>query len=343
MVKAVPREAVGANGASSRGVFKPPAGPWRKAVIAGQTQFEAEFRIAKVEEALLDRIRGSVGLRSQNDPFDVAIVQKLLAIAGLRLGVLQIIPKKSDGRIDAETIAAISAFEIDVMKKKKSDSKITLGERTWARLVKEAGRPDLAPDGYPQRPAGVTGLGNGGRDTLFTTFIITDPEAEGYPGYEDDPSPGAGADDIKILPAWKKRNIGDVDIPQLKTLGLHFSKQFHKKAIPQLLGLWQAWEDAGLLGQVMTFDGAFVPRYKRKLAHTQSNISNHAWGTAFDINTAFNRLGSTPAIMWETGCVFDLVPLAIQWGFYWGGWFGGNRVDGMHFEVRRLTDHQLPP
>jgi hypothetical protein len=65
-------------------------------------------------------------------------------------------------------------------------------------------------------------------------------------------------------------------------------------------------------------------------------LSNHAWGTAFDINVQWNGLGITPAFRNEAGSVRDLVEIAYQNGFYWGGWFK-SRQDGMHFEVYKIV------
>ena len=284
-------------------------------------------------------IKDSVGEKSKNDPFDVNVVQRLLTAAATKLGKPSLNPKQTMGLIDPDTKSAIRAFELEVMKLKKSDDKIRPNDRTWRRLVKEAGEVDTNPTGYPSRPAGITHLNNGNRDVIFTTFIIGDEKHANYPGYEDDPT--SGRDDIKILGNWEGKNIQSVEIPQLKKLGLPFKKRFHRKAVTQLLGLWQAWEDDGLLDRVCTFDGAFNARYKRKAVHLTQNLSNHSWGTAFDINASTNGLGATPAIIWEEGCVFELVPWATRWGFDWGGWFGGGRVDGMHFEVRVLTNKAL--
>ena len=58
------------------------------------------------------------------------------------------------------------------------------------------------------------------------------------------------------------------------------------------------------------------------------------WSTAFDINYAWNRLGALPALRGEKGSVRELVAIAHQHGFYWGGHF--SRRDGMHFEVARV-------
>ena len=45
-------------------------------------------------------------------------------------------------------------------------------------------------------------------------------------------------------------------------------------------------------------------------------------------------LGAEPAWPGQRGCVFELVPIAHKFGFYWGGHF--KRRDGMHFEMAKL-------
>jgi hypothetical protein len=82
---------------------------------------------------------------------------------------------------------------------------------------------------------------------------------------------------------------------------------------------------------MLTFDGAFAPRFIRC---NNTSLSNHAFGTAFDINADENPLGAQPALPADKGCVFELVPIAHQFGFYWGGHF--SRRDGMHFEVAKV-------
>lgn len=292
----------------------------------------------------MPRIIQSVGKKGKNDPFDTAVVQKLLAVAATLLGKTSFIPSNYDGRIDDSTIKAIETFQRDVLRATKPDGRIDPGGATFRKLVQAAGEVDVNPDGWPARPAGVTQLTASARDGIFSTFVITDPSHTNYPGYEDTTSTDPDAkDDIVIKGGWVGRNIHEVTIPQLAKIVVPAApkKYFHKRAIPQLLGLWQAWDDAGLLDRIRTFDGAYNARYMRNGPHIQSRLSNHAWGTAFDINERTNKLGQTPAVSWEAGCVFDLVPLAVRWGFYWGGWFGGGRVDGMHFEVRTLTHEEL--
>ncbi|WP_203423108.1 M15 family metallopeptidase [Sinorhizobium sp. BG8] len=108
--------------------------------------------------------------------------------------------------------------------------------------------------------------------------------------------------------------------------------RFHRAAERQLTALWLEWESSGLLDRILTYDGAYVPRFQRK---SKTKLSNHAFGTAFDINAAFNPLGAEPALMGQKGCIRELVSIANKHGFYWGGHFLV-REDGMHFEVAKL-------
>lgn len=147
---------------------------------------------------------------------------------------------------------------------------------------------------------------------------------------------GPNTDDIRITDGWDTQNVGSVAIPQLRRFKREGKTRFFKKAHEQLRGLFNAWEKAGLLGNILTWDGAFNPRYMRKATHDRAHLSNHSWGTAFDINAAWNKLGKPVARLGKPGCVLELVEIAYDYGFYWGGHFGGGRSDGMHFEVAKL-------
>jgi hypothetical protein len=143
---------------------------------------------------------------------------------------------------------------------------------------------------------------------------------------------------IRTLGTWQRDNIVTVEIPQLVgklAFGSRPSKgrmQFHKKAAPQLLALWSAWESAGVLDRVLTYEGSFDARFIRG---STTELSNHALGTAFDINAKWNPLGAIPALAGREGSVRELVEIANQHGFFWGGHFK-RRPDGMHFEVAKI-------
>ncbi len=140
---------------------------------------------------------------------------------------------------------------------------------------------------------------------------------------------------IVVDPAWVRANITRIMVPQLRDLGLRRTGQIrvHVKAADPVLDLFQAWEVAGLLDHVLTWNGSYVPRFIRG---SRKTLSNHAFGTAFDINVAWNRLGTVPALRSEHGSVRELVKLANKHGFYWGGHYR-KRKDGMHFELARRT------
>ena len=142
---------------------------------------------------------------------------------------------------------------------------------------------------------------------------------------------------IRVIDGWDKENIATVLIPQLKGIKVggrpsSGRMRFHQYAADQLLALWQNWGDAGLLGLILTYDGSYAPRFVRG---SRKSLSNHAFGTAFDINARWNRLGTTPALRGEEGSVRELVGIANKHGFFWGGHYK-KRLDGMHFEVAKL-------
>lgn len=149
------------------------------------------------------------------------------------------------------------------------------------------------------------------------------------------PNPtAANPEGIRITSDWAQKNVVVVDIPQLREVqGAPQGGKvlFHRKGAEQLRSLWAAWEAQGLLPQVRTFDGTWAPRFVRG---SRSTLSNHAYATAFDVNARWNALGAKPAPKGKAGSVLELVPLAHEHGFEWGGHFA--RVDGMHFQLGKL-------
>lgn len=147
----------------------------------------------------------------------------------------------------------------------------------------------------------------------------------------------ANGDFIRITNGWDAKYIVDVHVPQLRKIpGVKYDTiKFHRVAAEQLQRLWAAWEAAGLLHLIRTFDGAWVPRTIRL---KPTVLSNHAYGTAFDINARWNGLMRVAALVGQEGSVRELVPLANAHGFYWGGHWnydGKGASDGMHFEWAR--------
>ena len=182
---------------------------------------------------------------------------------------------------------------------------------------------DTTSSNFPPRPSFNPLVSNAQREAVFGHYdYVPAPERD---------NPEA----IRILGTWERDNIVPVPIPQLrKALGNRGPETitFHRLAAKQLQGMWADWEKAKLLDRILVWDGSFVPRFVRG---SRSVLSNHAFGSAFDINERYNSLGKRPALVGEKGSLRELVPIANQWGFYWGGHYQG-RPDGMHFEVAFL-------
>jgi hypothetical protein len=187
--------------------------------------------------------------------------------------------------------------------------------------------PTRTNDFFPPKPRFPPLVSDADRRMIFGNFDYV-------------PAPtAANPDAIKITDGWDHQNIVSVTVPGLAGItigGTHLRSgghvSFHKKAASQLVSLWRAWGEANLLDRILTFDGAYNPRFQRG---NHSRLSNHAFGTAFDVNAAQNGFRKPVAPIGKAGCVMELVAIANEHGFYWGGHFAPN-TDGMHFEVAKL-------
>lgn len=177
----------------------------------------------------------------------------------------------------------------------------------------------LGPNWPPPKP-GLRSPSAAVRAQLFGTFR-----------FKAAPTPD-NPEAIQILGTWQRDNLKSVTIPQLVGVpGAHPKGQvhFHRAGTDALKNTFAAWEQAGLLQLVLSWAGSFNPRFIRGSRET---LSNHAYGTAFDINAAWNPLGARPALVGKRGSVRELVPIAQDHGFAWGGHYKA-RPDGMHFEL----------
>jgi hypothetical protein len=152
-----------------------------------------------------------------------------------------------------------------------------------------------------------------------------------------------GGGQVRLLYNWEESNIVTVYIPALDgvhTDGGKFSGRvrWHRRCVEQLQFAWAEAKDAGLMPFVKTWDGSFNPRLMRG---SSTRLSNHAYGTAFDINAEWNGLGQEPAAVGRTGDVHAIAKVFKHHGFHWGGdW---ERPDGMHFEVGAIIDYEEEP
>ncbi|MHC5363139.1 M15 family metallopeptidase [Myroides sp. LJL110] len=138
---------------------------------------------------------------------------------------------------------------------------------------------------------------------------------------------------VLIVNDFETQNIVQVDIPQLKHIFGAKDRviRFHRKAREQLRGFFNEVEKQGMLSLLLSYGGSYNPRFIRG---STTKLSNHCFGTAFDINMQWNGFNKQPQVLGKKGSIRELVPLANEYGFYWGGHF--TRQDGMHFEVAKV-------
>lgn len=244
---------------------------------------------------------------------DVERVQYFLKGQGLYSGAV-------DGKFGAGTLAAVTAYQ----DRRRLTVDGVVGNATLLDFMVcgfALVPPAAAPGQFPAKPSFPPLASNAERGRVFGKFDFEPAPTKDNP------------EAIRITDGWDVRNISAERLPQLVALGLSRSGtvRFHRLAVPQLLALWAAWEKAGLLSLVKSWEGAFVARFVRG---SRTTLSNHAFGSAFDINYSGNELGKVPAAKGTPNSVRELVPLAHEHGFYWGGHF--SRGDGMHFEIAKI-------
>lgn len=198
--------------------------------------------------------------------------------------------------------------------------------------------------GFPLKPANPSSPTNATRNKDFTCFQFMQRPRAKRPDAEAIVQTGScdGAE-----PDWVAAHIVNVDIPQLRhARGSSGRVRCHALAAPMLVALFKQWEKDDLLHLIISYEGCFVPRYKRDQAppgtagHGQKRsadvkeLSNHSFGSAFDINFTDNQLGKVPAFCGQRGSLRELIASANRLGVFWGGHFG--KQDGMHFEISKL-------
>jgi len=230
-----------------------------------------------------------------------------------------------DGTFDSNTFTETKRFQTYVGFTSKEDVDGVVGPATMGEAMRLGFNPldddrtsETGPN-WPPIPIGISPLSATDRAKLFGTFTFKHTPTSSNP------------EAITITDGWAAKNIVPVTIQQLSSVSRNQTVQFHTAAADRLVNLFSAWDQAGLKDRIKTWGGSWVPRYVRG---SRTYLSNHAWGTAFDINVQWNMLGTRPALKGRTGSVRELVQIANTFGFYWGGHFKG-RPDGMHFEAFR--------
>ena len=131
-----------------------------------------------------------------------------------------------------------------------------------------------------------------------------------------------GGGRIAPEPSWVAEHIRTEEVPILGTVTCN------KFVLPQLREALEEIVIAGLGDKIYRdeYAGCYYPRF---IAGT-TTLSNHSFGTAFDINTRGNQRGTVGEIDRGVVAIFK------KWGFSWGGdW---NYTDPMHFEMSSIVE-----
>lgn len=187
-----------------------------------------------------------------------------------------------------------------------------VGPMTYAKAI-ELGLPVVVDKGqeWPPKPNIKFPANNNERGVRWGVFK-----------YTSSPTTSDNPERIAILGDWVTKNITSVICPVFK-----IKVNLNVRCADDYVKLMETWKKEGLSHLLLTHEGAFAPRFIRG---SRSSLSNHAWGSAFDVNYQWNQLGKTPAYVGQKGSVRELVPIANELGWFWGGHF--TRKDGMHFE-----------
>lgn len=138
---------------------------------------------------------------------------------------------------------------------------------------------------------------------------------------------------LKASARWESTSLVSITVPW-PTSQTGQRLKVHHAVADDFRALFDAWKAAGLLPYLLSCAGAHNTRMKRGKEKSKDlrDLSTHSFGAAMDVNAAWNPFGKLPAPKGTHGSVAELVPIAHQCGFVWGGDFSGSSVDGMHFE-----------
>jgi peptidoglycan hydrolase-like protein with peptidoglycan-binding domain len=201
-------------------------------------------------------------------------------------------PGEPGGIFGDKTDEATRAFQT----KAKIEADGIVGRQTLRKALNrgfelmEEPAADGTGSNFPPKPSFPPLVTNAQRQAIFGAYdYVADPKPRN-PGH------------IRILGTWEQDNIVDVPIPQLKKTAIGSRApstiRFHRLGAAQLQGLWKEWESAKLLDRILSFAGGFEPRFVRGSTAT---LSNHSFGSAFDINSEWNERGHRPALVGEKG------------------------------------------
>lgn len=253
-----------------------------------------------------------------------------------------------DGDFGMNTELATKIFQLKAglpLSGKLDERTLTVAQTMAYTVLPDDHYEKLAAADGPPHPHDLQSPSDKSREKNFGCFKFIQLPAANRP--DDESIVIKGSCDSSVAD-WAMANIVTFDMPQLRfAVGYYGKFRCHAAAEPVFRKVFADWQAADLLHLVISYAGCFVPRYKRgqappnagghgaKLSSAVSTLSNHSFGSAFDINAAENGFNSKPAHWQAKGCVMELVPVANRHGVYWGGHFS-KPLDGMHFEIASI-------
>ena len=159
---------------------------------------------------------------------------------------------------------------------------------------------------------------------------------------------------VKVPIAWETGTL--VRLGPYNTGKLTFSPRVHLHAAPVLSAFFETVKAAGMLADILTYDGGYVARLKRGVPSLPAGsskdlwgkqLSNHSRGCAIDLNAKWNQMGKPGAAAGTEGSMHRIAEIARNvrvevetpvghiWpaGIVWGGDWKGAQLDAMHWEV----------
>lgn len=140
------------------------------------------------------------------------------------------------------------------------------------------------------------------------------------------------------LQAFQRQNMGMLDFSDYSKVNKRLPNKIYcnKIIMEDLCKVFNDLVRTKLINEIISYDGCFNPRYIRGLEHKKL-LSNHAFGTALDLNATQNPLGKSR----EECIALGLKPFSLGFIQIWGeyNFLSGEkfrRKDLMHFEYTKL-------
>jgi hypothetical protein len=191
--------------------------------------------------------------------------------------------------------------------------------RTGARAPQELRRPiERLADGATVAMVDVVarkGLDPEAKQVAVTTGTVAD--VVGVFRYT-----AIGGGRIAPEPSWVASHIVTRTVPILGTVTCN------TYLFPQLIAALNEVVASGLADEIHPeeYAGCYYPRF----IAGSTNLSNHSFGLALDLNVPGNGRGTVGEMDREVVSIFK------KWGFAWGGdW---SYTDPMHFELAQVVD-----